>query len=325
MPDFTVHKYSPAVKTQWDSFLASAKNATFLFQRDFMDYHTDRFQDHSLLIYKHNHLFALFPANVSDGHVYSHQGLSYGGLILNEKARLDEVVMAFAKLLEHYHAQGFSTVEIKLLPGFYATRPSGEMEYILFLLNAKTVRTEVASLIVLSYPVKVHGSRKDGIRKAKNHNLVIDKTGDFKPFWDKILTPNLAARHKAKPVHTLQEITLLATRFPENIKQYNVLKEGKIVAGCTIFETMTTAHVQYISADDDRQEHGALDFLFTQLITHDFLHKRYFDFGISNEDGGKKLNVGLHSWKRGFGAQPFAQKTYHVDLTRPIHLKSVLI
>lgn len=324
MQEFTIHQYKPEFKEQWDAFVATAKNATFLFYRDFMEYHADRFMDASLLIYKGKKLFALLPANQVKSAVISHQGLSYGGLILQKNAKLDEVILAFAKIKQHLRDQGFRELYLKILPDFYATHPSGELEYIMFLLDAKLIKVEPTSLIDLTQKVNIHRSRKDGIRKAKNLDLKIEESKDFASFWNKILIPNLALRHEVAPVHNLHEIEKLASHFPENIRQFNVYNKDEIVAGTTIFETKTTAHVQYISANVDRQKHGALDLLFATLITDTFSRKRYFDFGISTIDGGKKLNLGLNNWKSGFGASPFTQKTYLVDLLQTSNLKQVI-
>ena len=68
--------------------MATAKNSTFLFHRDFMDYHQDRFDDYSLLIFKKEKLIAVFPANKIDEILYSHQGLSYGGLVFYKKHKI---------------------------------------------------------------------------------------------------------------------------------------------------------------------------------------------------------------------------------------------
>ena len=37
---------------EWDNFVASAKNSTFLHMRPYMDYHSDRFNDYSLVAMK---------------------------------------------------------------------------------------------------------------------------------------------------------------------------------------------------------------------------------------------------------------------------------
>jgi hypothetical protein len=58
------------------------------------------------------------------------------------------------------------------------------------------------------------------------------------------------------------------------------------------------AHGQYISKFGS-EETGSLDFVWL-FTTKEFIGKRYFDFGISNVDQGKKLNEGLTYWKESF-------------------------
>lgn len=87
MNTFKIIKYTSEHYNLWNDFVADAKNATFLFHRDFMEYHSDRFEDYSLLIFdEKENLKALFPANRIENDLFSHQGLTYGGLILDEKA-----------------------------------------------------------------------------------------------------------------------------------------------------------------------------------------------------------------------------------------------
>ena len=49
---FEIIKYTPEYRQQWDAYVAKARNATFLFYRNYMDYHSDRFKDYSLLFFK---------------------------------------------------------------------------------------------------------------------------------------------------------------------------------------------------------------------------------------------------------------------------------
>ena len=49
-----------------------------------MDYHSEKFSDYSLLIYKGEKLIALLPANLINDQLFSHSGLSYGGFICYE-------------------------------------------------------------------------------------------------------------------------------------------------------------------------------------------------------------------------------------------------
>ena len=47
-----VSLYRPMLAQVWDDFVRRSKNATFLHLRNYMDYHRDRFVDHSLLFYQ---------------------------------------------------------------------------------------------------------------------------------------------------------------------------------------------------------------------------------------------------------------------------------
>ena len=231
----------------------------------------------------------------------------------------------FKTVLHFLSSEGIKKLQLKLLPKIYHQLPSDEIDYLLFLTEAKLLRTDISSTIDQNSRLKIQPNRLEGLKKAKKSGLIIKEENNFTGFWEEILIPNLKERHNSKPIHSVEEIELLASHFPKNIKQFNVYKNGKIVAGTTIFETQTVAHVQYISANEDKQQLGSLDFLFHHLITERFAEKRYFDFGISNENQGKNINQGLLYWKECFGARNIAQQFYELETKNYNKLDSVLI
>ena len=117
----------------------------------------------------------------------------------------------------------------------------------------------------------------------------------------------------------------LKALFTKNIRQFNVYHNGIIVAGTTIFECETVVHCQYISGKEDKNELGGLDFLFYHLITETFKNQHFFDFGISNQNQGRKLNQGLSYWKESFGASTIVQDFYEVKTSNYGLLDTVLI
>lgn len=84
-------------------------------------------------------------------------------------------------------------------------------------------------------------------------------------------------------------------------------------------------HCQYISKLEQDDNLGSLDFLFQHLIQDKFAEKRFFDFGISNENQGRKLNKGLSYWKESFGAGTIVQDFYEVETSHYSLLNNVLI
>lgn len=322
---YEIRKYQPEDKIAWDSFVKKAKNATILFQRDFMDYHSDRFEDYSLLVFNDKKLVATLPANLKDGVLHSHQGLSYGGLILSNKTTFQDTLIVFRSLLSFLEAEGIETLNLKLLPKMYNLLPSDEMDYLLFLIKAKLTRRDLSSCISNENRLKIESSnRLRGIKKGVKNELEVREESAFDSFWKEVLEPNLKQVHNQKPVHSLDEINLLKSYFPDNIRQFNVYKDEKIVAGTTIFETSEVAHAQYISANELGRKTGGLDFLFNHLLQH-FSHKKYFDFGISNETQGMKVNKGLLNWKESFGGRGIAHDFYEIKTENHHLLNDIFI
>ncbi|MFL0352236.1 GNAT family N-acetyltransferase [Xanthomarina sp. GH4-25] len=326
MKVFSVKKYGPEYKSQWNDFLKHSKNGTFLCHRDFMEYHQDRFEDASFLIFQDEKLVAIFPANRKNELIYSHQGLTYGGLIVGKEASFKMVLNTFKSLLETCESFGMHEMIIKPTPRIYHTHPSDEMDYLLFKLQAELIRRDLTLAINTAQPIDISASnRKRGLKKAQKNNLLVKEESDFNLFWNQILIPNLKAQHGVEPVHTLEDITKLQSNFPNNIRQFNVYKDNTIVAGTTVFETETVAHAQYISANNNKQELGSLDILFHELIHEVYKDKAFFDFGISNENQGKQINSGLQSWKESFGARSISHDFYSVFTKNHSFLNDVLI
>lgn len=323
---YTIQKYKTEHKQLWNTFVSEAKNATFLFQRDFMEYHSDRFVDYSLLIFKAETLVAILPANREGDAIHSHQGLTYGGLVIKESLKLKDTLEVFKSVLQFLETEKITKCNIKLLPSIYTIAPSEALEYLLFILKSELYRKDVLSVIDYNaFPKMLSKVRKRGLKRAEKHGLTIKEEPNFEGFWNTVLIPNLEKRFNRKPVHSLAEIEKLHQQFPHNIRQFNVYYNGTIVAGTTIFETKTVAHAQYISATENKQELGSLDMLFHHLIHTVFKEKHYFDFGISNENQGKNINEGLLYWKESFGARTITQDFYSLNTANHNLLDGVLL
>ena len=321
---FSVERYTVSRKLEWDAFVSAAKNATFLFSRDYMDYHSDRFADHSLMIFNDDALVAVLPANLNaNGTLISHEGLTFGGLVVSHAAKLGDVLACFHVVLHYLSQRQIPKLLYKRIPSFYNMLPDDEVAYALFLLDARLYRRDCATAVSQADRLPFRRGHKRLIKKATNLGVRIVRETSFQPFWEQVLVPQLAARHGVKPVHTLKEITLLASRFPEQIKQFSAYCGDEIVAGTTIYETPTVAHAQYGAVTEKGRQIGAEAYLFSSLIEQ-YKDKRFFDFGISNEKEGRALNYGLLDWKEGFGARSYAHDFYEIATGNYPKLEPVL-
>lgn len=95
---YNVSVYSDDDKTEWDAFVSKSRQGTFLFQRPYMDYHRDRFKDCSLMLRQEDKLRAMLPANISGSTLYSHQGLTYGGLLTDSRVKTVQTADMFKSI-----------------------------------------------------------------------------------------------------------------------------------------------------------------------------------------------------------------------------------
>jgi len=307
-------RYSPDLKGIWDNFVSKAKNHHFIFYRDYMEYHSDRFQDHSLLLFKKGKLVGLLPANKDKDTLISHGGLTFGGILSNEKMTTPLMLKIFNELLNYLKKNNFSEFIYKAIPYIYYSIPAEEDRYALFINNAELYRRDITSAIYLKNKINYLYGRKYNIKKIKKENLEVSRSLEFDKYME-IVKDLLYKKYKASPVHTSEEIKKLAAKFPENIKLFTAKNEiDEILGGVIIYENPKIAHCQYIAATEEGKKKGAIDIIIDYLINEYYKDKDYFDFGTSNGKDGKYLNEGLIKYKESFGAKGVVHDFYRLKL-----------
>lgn len=326
MKNINIVRYNETKKEEWNSFLKVAKNKTFLFERDFMDYHSDRFEDYSLMMYdEKQNLIAVLPANIKDNELYTHQGLTYGGLVTNVKSKLSTYVNCFYSICFFLHNKGIEFIYFKQIPSIYNKFNTDEIDYVSFLLKAQLYRRDVGISVSLENKTTTYsGNYRREAKKAKQQGVIVKKENVFKDFWEELLTPNLLTRFNKKPVHNLEEIVRLQSLFPNNIVQYNAYLNNKIIAGTTLFIDEDFVHCQYISSNESGRKSGGLNFLFIYLIDEIYKNKKVFDFGIVNEQNGRFINKGMLFWKENMGGRAIKHDFYKIETKNHFLLKSLI-
>ena|SRR5882724_9216364 len=314
MGSMQIVPYEPGRKSEWDHFVARSKNGLFLFQRDYTDYHADRFPDKSLMFYdERGQLLALLPATISDSVLSSHAGLTFGGVVSDTGMKVALMFEIFEAVLAHLRDQGIVKVIYKAMPHIYHRLPAEEDLYVLFRNGARIFRRDVSSSILLKERLPFSKGRKWAIKQGQKNGLEIRKSDDFRSFMA-IEEQVLGEKHDLRPVHTAEEIQMLAERFPDNIKLFSAYAGSSMLGGVVVYESDTVAHAQYIAANDEGKQKGALDFILDYLINVYYQNKNYFDFGISTEDEGRYLNPGLIENKQSFGARAIVHDFYEINL-----------
>ena len=306
-------RYTADQAETWNAVVARSRNGTFLVDRAYMDYHSDRFQDCSFLVLRKNKVEAVIPGNQRENIFYSHQGLTYGGVISTEHLSAVEMLEVFGLLNERLRLEGCSAVVYKPVPAIYHRLPTEEDLYALFRSGAKLISRQISSAIIQDRKIPFIESRKSGIRKAVRTGVNVCESADFNAFWA-ILEAVLLSRHGPTPVHSREEIELLRRHFPERIKLHVATAAGTVLAGAVMYVSERVAHVQYIGAGEEGKRCGALDLLFDRLINSVYASVPVFEFGVSTEQGGAVLNEHLIFQKEGFGGRGVVYDAYEYAL-----------
>ncbi|NBL64810.1 GNAT family N-acetyltransferase [Flavobacterium sp. NST-5] len=308
----SVKKYQPEYADGWNNFVENSKNGIFLFHRKYMEYHQHRFEDASLIFYKKNKVVAVFPANVMGNVVYSHQGLTFGGLILAKKITTPEVFEVYNLLKKQYQSLSFEKIIYKKIPTIFSEIASEEDLYAMFLDDAVLFRRDLSSVINLQNAINFSETKKQNVRKGKAKKLQVREIFEANLFWE--LLEKTLQKFDVKPVHTLQEIDYLRSSFPENIKFFGVYDSEKLLAGTVIYQFKNVVHTQYMASSVEGKKIGALDYLIFELLKKYADSEKYFSFGISTENNGRDLNEGLLLQKEMFGARALVLDHYEINL-----------
>ena len=307
--EYQLIRYENKMSKIWDEFVSQSWNGVFLFLRPFMDYHSHIFTDHSLLAYQENKLKAVFPANEKNGVLYSHQGLTYGGWILAPRVPAEDLEQLFLLMEKYAKENNVSEIQYKQKPFVFDKHLNDTDAWILWKNNYELWRRDLSFIIDLKNFAGFARDKRYRLNKSTRNNLRLEQKGDIHQFMA-LVKENLNKKYQTDPVHTMEEVDLLQSRFPDNIFTLTVFQEDEFLGGTLLFVDNDFIHTQYLHFNDNGRNLCAAEFLIDNLMQKYSPTKRYLSFGTSTEDNGKFLNSGLASFKEGFGASGFCHDFY---------------
>ncbi|WP_181305712.1 GNAT family N-acetyltransferase [Rufibacter sp. XAAS-G3-1] len=303
-----VLRYTADYEKEWNDLVESAKNGHFMFQRHYMEYHSHRYQDASLLFFRKQKLVAVLPAHLDGGVFATHKGLTFGGVICDAAMTFSMMREVFASLLEYLKEQKVYTIFYKAIPYCYHRIPASEDIAVLTLLGAHLAARDLISVIDLKAPpVKYYRGVRWSIQKARKIGLRVQKSEEWEGFMD-IMQNILQRKYGRQPAHASSELVQLAKRFPENIQLYGVYDGGKLLGGSVLFISEQVVHAQYLGMNEEGRRLRALPFFLDTIFTQFKSTKRYFSFGSSQD--GEYVNESLYYFKESMGARAMLQEQY---------------
>jgi hypothetical protein len=308
-----VVRYRDEMKESWNSCIAGAKNGSFLFMRDYMDYHRDRFDDHSLVFDRGGRTLACLPAHRVGDTLSSHQGLTFGGLVMHEGIRLSDVAAILRSLLDYMSANGFRTLYYRHMPHPYHRLPAEEDLFVLSSLGARVIETKATCVVPAGRPALYSPTVRRAARRFSREGLTLRRSFDFGPFMA-LCESYLWRRRGVRPVHTGEELERLAGRFSDNIVLYVIERGSDIEGGAVIYRNPTCARSQYVAQSTFGQKSRILPALYDHVLNKVLMDGTMFDFGHSTDPETGLHDEDLHIYKESYGARTIQLSSYHLSI-----------
>ncbi|NQV50254.1 MAG: GNAT family N-acetyltransferase [Candidatus Marinimicrobia bacterium] len=318
----SLRTYTVTDTQAWEAFVAAANNGTLFHERKFLGYHPqDRFLDHSLILEKSGKLKALFPAvDVNSGgkrSLVSHQGSSYGGIVVCEDLSFRDSYDFVETIVEYAQTAGFERIQMTLPPAIYQRRVSNYLDFSLIKHGFSYKKRDVSSMLTIeAAPEKnlerFSATHRTAVRKAIKQGVSIRQSEDWSDFYD-LLRDNLKIRHNVQPTHSLAELLKLRSLYPDRIRLFGAYWEDQLIAGVVNFSVNQDVVLAfYISHKEAFQHLRAVNLLFYEIVTWCHAHNfKYLDFGIFTVD--MDPNFGLGRFKENFGASGVFRDTFELN------------
>ena len=310
-----VERFDAELKPVWDDLVRRAVNGHFMFERDFMEYHADRFDDHSLVFRDGTRPIAVLPAHREGDDLVSHQGLPFAGLIWTEKARLRSMHEIIGALVAYLSDHGFLRLVYCAMPAPYKRHHGDDDIYPLERAGAVVVRTRVASSVRIDDSPGISRKRRQILQQAAHHGIRIEQ-GIPVSDCHELITRFLEERFQTRPVHTASELQLLAARFPEQIRCAGAFHGDSLVHTMVTFHSRTCIRLQYSAGTRPGRELYAADLMISSLIQELSKQGGWIDFGTSMDPRTGDLDPGLHAFKESFGGRTSLLRTYQLGLQK---------
>ena len=319
--------YSGQYKDAWDDFVQNRScNGNIFHEQQFLTYHRDRFEDASILIFDRQggRILAVIPAALKRGDskiaIVSHPGSSYGAVVFAEGIKLRLLKDVLNTAIEYYY-KTYNTdyMQLTLQEEFHTTNSFEELVFLLWHRGFKIESKEASCVKDLSdaLPASYGKTIKQYIKSKKDQRLgishdVVDAPAEIETCYG-LIAENLKNKYSKSPVHSLEELIDLKSRYGERVTVFGSTFENRIIATVIVFVLdRYTVHDFYTSLDYEfgqmKPLFGLFDFIFNYYQQRGY---KFFNFGISTRKYWIKW--GILEFKEQFGTRILTRDIWKLD------------
>lgn len=294
-------KYGPNLKNQWDELIRITEPGSVIHKRDFIEYHSDRYEDLSICALNGKTLYAAIPGTRSENTWTSHAGLTYGG-ILSESKDPEVYIRIIESLKQCLKKMQISQIRFTL-PSISFSPTTLPIQLYAFSQTGFAI-DEVHLNQVITINSTLSNKKQANARSAERKELSFREGADHLSQVFQIIQDNLWFKYKKSTAHSLNELKILMAKFDESIRVYAVLQENTVVAGAITFDSNKIVNIQYLGSTLEGKRLRAQDYLISKIykINKDLV--KNISFGKSTAGTMAILNTPLYHFKSEFNSNP---------------------
>jgi hypothetical protein len=311
--DVTIERLTPSLLNEWEQVVEQASNGHAMARVPYFTYHADRFEDHSLLFKKSSRFLAVLPANRDGRVLYSHQGISFGGLIMAQRARFEDVQEMFRLLLAHLHDEGIEKLIYRAPPHPYQVAPREDDIIFLERAGARIVETKIHNMVRCVAKAPRNKGWKNCISRSVKSGLQIRNDASIDEFWP-MIERLVREVHRSQPVHSLDEIKLLKSRLGDDMPLLTAHSaDGALLGGHLFLRSPSVLTAMYIGESPDGRDLGAGRFTLHHLLTDPAYQGIWLDLGQLVNPANNEVLDSLLSYKEAAGSRVISRHTWEIE------------
>jgi len=303
--NITIKKYYDSDELVWDDFVDKECFGTIYHTRKFINYHPiNRFEDHSILLYDKEIIVCVLPCCKKDDNYFSYTGTTYGGPVISKKyIDIEKLSVIIDSIFNYYE----NKINFRLANDIYFDE---SIHILYYLLSRKLKMVPELSWYINTkddFISKIKNKRNkkylmNVINNSKLKCTITNDEEDYKQFYN-ILQKNLLTTHNSKPTHTLEEFIKLKNNILCDNSFLILCKDDQnlILGGVYVIKaTKQCWYTFYISRNID-VKYRNISIIYIMYIISLLSNKeniKYIDYGISTENIGKTINLGLSEYKQ---------------------------
>jgi hypothetical protein len=308
--EVTVQPAVPAEAAAWNALVRTASNGHIMALWEFFHYHESRFQNVPLVFRRGGRWLGVLPANrTTEDTLWSHQGVSFGGLIIARRTRLADVIEMWAQLRLFMQREGLRRLCYRPAPHPYHLAPREDDLYSLTQAGATIVDTKLHAMVRCHMKTPPRREWDRHVRRAATAGITVGVGRDIRAFWPHALA--VLQKHGREPVHALEDILLLQGRLPDDLLLLNAASPaGDFLAGVLVLVSPAAITVLYLGETEEGRHFGAGRLLYNHFITAPEFSGRWLDMGQWADTETRAELDSLLSFKESAGARLIQRHTW---------------